>query len=103
MLEFFKRMPRNIIFISILGFFMQIGNGIIYASGFSATNKFMTSTNLVFLNSLSSSLSSLIKPVSGIFSDRFADRKSFLMIGYTIKDILRIQLRLKIGEQVRQK
>ena len=82
MLEFFKRMPRNIIFISILGFFMQIGNGIIYASGFSATNKFMTSTNLVFLNSLSSSLSSLIKPVSGIFSDRFADRKSFLMIGY---------------------
>lgn len=82
MLDILKRIPQNVWYISIVGFFVQLGGTLVYANGFESTKEFMSPTDLLFNRAISESASTLVKPISGVLSDYFSNRKVFLLIGY---------------------
>ena len=82
MLDILKRIPQNVWYISIVGFFVQLGGTLVYANGFESTKEFMSPTDLLFNRAISESASTLVKPISGVLSDYFSNRKLQAIIIY---------------------
>lgn len=83
MKENLAKIPRNVFGVGFVGFFMQFGASLVYATG----NVFVEGTllsdyQLILVRGFSESVPHIIKVFSGYLSDRIRNRKLFLMFGY---------------------
>ena len=77
-----KKVHKNVFFVGLISFFMQLGASIIYCTAnILVEGKLLSENQLNLLRQISESISILIKVPSGYISDLMNDRKTFLMIG----------------------
>lgn len=85
-----KQVHKNVYVMGLVSFFIQFGASIIYTTAASLTDKFMTGSTLLMVQSLSESTGQIIKIIPGIISDYFNNRKSLLMISYGAMVIVKV-------------
>lgn len=83
MRNIFSKIPLNVIGLGFVGFFMQFGASLVYATGnVFVENNLLSDYQLILVRGFSESIPHVIKVFSGYISDRIGNRKLFLMIGY---------------------